>query len=236
MSGAWAALTAPSAQKLYRARSEQIQEINFQVETATLEWLPQETIAYSGAKGRLNLSADVDPGGRFMGWEVLALGEGPEFSQGSVISAINITRSGDLVFWERREIAVPAKERFLKSPLGWATRPVAGLFWALGRASSNADTAKIDLAKEDTAKNDIAKVDTAKEEKAKLEKVAELARRKTFSGDGLFGITVRDDGLLLARYLGPSAEMARERLDAVRSLTREAWGGAVPYSPRIWTT
>ena len=48
---AWAQLTSPGAAKWYRAAGPAYQQLELKVGAgATLEWLPQETIVYCGAK------------------------------------------------------------------------------------------------------------------------------------------------------------------------------------------
>ena len=39
-----------------------------------LEWLPQENILFAGTHARLSTQVDLDPGARFIGWEIQALG------------------------------------------------------------------------------------------------------------------------------------------------------------------
>lgn len=76
--GAKALLTTPGAAKLYRAREDQfpqIQTVDIQLDKETsLEWLPQETLVFPGANGRLRLSVEVDRHATFIGWEVLCYG------------------------------------------------------------------------------------------------------------------------------------------------------------------
>ena len=74
--GAHAQLTTPGAGKWYRSGgAEASQTINFSLaEGATLEWLPQETIFFDGARARLETRVLLAADSRFIGWDILCLG------------------------------------------------------------------------------------------------------------------------------------------------------------------
>ncbi|KAF1855369.1 hypothetical protein Lal_00004281 [Lupinus albus] len=79
--GAWAQLTSPGAAKWYRARSPAFQTLALRVEAgATLEWLPQETIVFSGAQAELSTRIDLAADARLFYWDVVALGRPPPAS------------------------------------------------------------------------------------------------------------------------------------------------------------
>jgi urease accessory protein len=205
--GANALLTTPAAQKLYRARDWQTQRVAIKVNGGTLAYLPQETIVFAGAKGRLTLEAEVASDSRFLGWDIISLGGPESLATGSLVKEMEITRNGDLLFKERLSWSLPEDLALLKSPLGLAGRKVAGVFWALGRADSN-EAALLERAAEETLKE---------------------APFSLWSG-----VTVKE-GLLLARRLGSSPEKARAFLEIVWRRVTELWGGRV-YRPRLWAT
>jgi urease accessory protein len=71
-----AVVTTPAATKIYRSTGERVarMEQHLQVQDAALEWLPQETIVFSGACARLATKVQLAAGARFIGWEILCLG------------------------------------------------------------------------------------------------------------------------------------------------------------------
>ncbi len=69
-------LTTPAASKFYRSAGADAAQINcLDVGTdAVLEWLPQETIIYNGARARMRTVVRLASGARFIGWEMICLG------------------------------------------------------------------------------------------------------------------------------------------------------------------
>ena len=75
-SNAHALLTTPAATKFYRSNCQnafQNQTFNLD-ENAILEWLPQETILFEGARLRRLTRVDVSPGARLLAGEMLVFG------------------------------------------------------------------------------------------------------------------------------------------------------------------
>jgi len=73
--GSHALLTTPAATKFYRcesARARQRQILH--IEAATLEWLPQETIFFPGARARSETIVHLSRDSKFIGWELPCLG------------------------------------------------------------------------------------------------------------------------------------------------------------------
>lgn len=71
-----ALITTPAAGKFYRSSGLSAQQtIRLKVDDdATLEWLPQETIVYQGARLSSGVQIDLASKARFIGWEILVLG------------------------------------------------------------------------------------------------------------------------------------------------------------------
>lgn len=69
-------LSTPGAGKWYRSAGDTAtQALRFNVgPRAILEWLPQETILYSGAHALLRTHIDLDEGARYLGWEIICMG------------------------------------------------------------------------------------------------------------------------------------------------------------------
>lgn len=99
-------LTAPAAGKLYRtagSRSEVSQWLTVR-EGAVLEWLPQETIAFSGTRCRLSTFVHLEAGARFIGWEITCLGRpaaGEAFGSGQLDQRFEIWRDADPLYLDR---------------------------------------------------------------------------------------------------------------------------------------
>ncbi|NQD91310.1 urease accessory protein UreD [Pseudomonas sp. CrR25] len=124
--GAWAQLTSPGAAKWYRAATPAYQHLRLRVEGgATLEWLPQESIVYSGAQAELSTCIDLVGDARLCYWDLLTLGRpasGERFAAGHFQSELNIRRDGRLLWHERQRVS--GGDGLLDSPIGLAGRPV----------------------------------------------------------------------------------------------------------------
>ncbi|MBD2838494.1 urease accessory protein UreD [Pseudomonas sp. JM0905a] len=124
--GAWAQLTSPGAAKWYRAASPAFQNVELSIEAgATLEWLPQETIVYSGAHAELTTRIELADGARLFYWDMAALGRpaaGERFAEGHFQAHLDIRRNGTLIWHERQRIE--GSDGLLDSPIGLAGHPV----------------------------------------------------------------------------------------------------------------
>lgn len=112
-SDAQALITTPAAGKFYRSEGgEARQTVNLKVsENASLEWLPQETIVYEGARLNSSMNIDLAEHARFIGWEILALGRpaaGEGFANGAASLNWRISRAGRLVYMERLRLDAEA--------------------------------------------------------------------------------------------------------------------------------
>ncbi len=110
---AQALITTPAAGKFYRSGGGEAQQsINLTIaENASLEWLPQETIVYEGARLNSSMNIDLADHAHFIGWEILALGRpaaGEGFESGSATLNWRISRAGRLVYLERLRLDAEA--------------------------------------------------------------------------------------------------------------------------------
>lgn len=135
---AHALLTTPGAGKWYRsAGAWASQRLEFQVASgALLEWLPQETLLFDGARARLHAEVRLQEGARYIGWEVLCLGRtgsGERFEHGEcrLDSSIYL---GPVLRWLERGGFV-GDDPLLQSPAGLAGFPVCGTMAAVGPVS-----------------------------------------------------------------------------------------------------
>lgn len=105
-SGTHALITTPAAGKFYRssgafARQDQVIKIS---SNAILEWLPQETIIYNGAKSKISTRVELDEGAHFLGWEITCLGlptSSQKFTDGVLRQHFEVWQQGKPVLVER---------------------------------------------------------------------------------------------------------------------------------------
>jgi urease accessory protein len=103
---AHALLTTPAATKLYRSSGKVSRSrTTLQVRAgARLEWLPGETLAFSGARAELSTQVELEGDARFVGWEILGLGRptaGERFSSGRLRQAFEIWRDARPIWIDR---------------------------------------------------------------------------------------------------------------------------------------
>ena len=103
--GATALATTQAAEKVYRAaQASGPGPIGVAVrvaEGATLDWLPQETILFEGARLKRRTVAEVEPGGALLASEMVVLGRaatGERFTRGLLLDSWSIRRTGRLVW------------------------------------------------------------------------------------------------------------------------------------------
>jgi urease accessory protein len=103
--GASAVATTQAAEKVYRAAPGSGHcSIDVSVrlaEGATLDWLPQETIVFQGARLRRRTVADVEPGAALLACEMVVLGRaasGERFVSGLLLDSWSVRRRGRLVW------------------------------------------------------------------------------------------------------------------------------------------
>jgi len=135
--GAHALLTTPAAGKLYRsdgANAQLTQELKV-ADGAWLEWLPQETIAFDGARVTSETRVTLTGTAGFIGWEILCLGRPAAdeiYAHGEFMQRFEIWRDGAPLWWERNALAGGAP--VLNAPWGLAGRSVVATLVAVGRA------------------------------------------------------------------------------------------------------
>jgi urease accessory protein len=119
--GAGATATTQAAEKVYRASANAedcVIDIALAVGAgATLDWLPQETILFDGARLRRRTAVDVAAGGRLLACEMVVLGRiasGERFTSGRLLDSWRVRRDGRLVWADglRLDGAPPAAAGF----------------------------------------------------------------------------------------------------------------------------
>jgi urease accessory protein len=139
---AQALLTTPGAGKWYRSAGALAElETNIKVGAGgTAEWLPQESIVFSGAQARMRTTVELEEGARFLGVETLCFGRrasGEHFERGELRLATDIRLGGKLLWCERG--CIEGGSPLLHSPIGLAGFTVCSTVLAAG-ADVNAET------------------------------------------------------------------------------------------------
>jgi urease accessory protein len=209
--GAHALVTTPGATRFYRsAGATAMQTLRVAAAAASrLEWLPLETIAYSGCVATNALSFELAPGAEMIGWDVTALGlpesERP-FEAGRFTQSIELPGR-----WLERGSIAASDDRLLDSPLGWAGRRVLATMWfATGDSlAAQRSDALLDAARSTATAHPLA---TAT------------------------GATSPQPGVVVVRALAARVEPAMDLLQRIWRMWRPlAWDlGAT--APRVWST
>jgi urease accessory protein len=103
--GASAVATTQAAEKIYRAAKgggHCAIDVAVRVsESAALDWLPQETIVFEGARLKRRTVAEVEPGGSLLACEMVVLGRaasGETFTKGLLLDSWSVRRAARLVW------------------------------------------------------------------------------------------------------------------------------------------
>jgi len=126
---ACALVTTPGAGKWYRsAGAWATQRVVIDANDAsTVEWLPQETIVYDGARADIGWEARLSGDARLIAWDIVCLGRtgsGERFEQGRLRSSARLSRDGRLAWTERGNIEPGSV--VAASPAGLLGHPVFG--------------------------------------------------------------------------------------------------------------
>jgi len=209
--GAHALVTTPGATRFYRsAGATATQALRVVAGAASrFEWLPLETIAYSGCVASNALRFELAPDAEMIGWDVTALGL-PEsdrpFDAGRFTQSIELPGR-----WLERGAVAAGDDRLLDSPLGWAGRRVLATMWFASGDSL------------DPARSD-ALLDAARAAAAAHPLAATT------------GATSPQQGVIVVRALAARVEPAMELLQRIwRAWRPLAWGVAAT-PPRVWST
>lgn len=206
-----AVITTPGAARFYRSSGESaVQRVGATLARgARLEWLPLETLTYSGCEGENTMRFELVEGAEMIGWDLLALGlpaADQPFVRGRYRQNVEIPGR-----WLERGTIAADDATLLDSPLGLAGHTVMGTLWF---ASGSAMPA---------ARRD-----------ALLE-----AARAACEGHALArsaGATAPNDAVLLLRALAPRVEPLMDLFKTVRNRWRTLGWELAPVQPRIWRT
>jgi len=127
--GAHALVTTPGATRFYRSEGARaVQTIRARAASgARLEWLPLETLVYSGARADNRMSFELAPGAEMFGWDCVALGlpaaDAP-FVAGDYRHDFAVGPR-----WLERGRTSAADAALLDGPCGWAGHRALGTLW-----------------------------------------------------------------------------------------------------------
>lgn len=210
--GAKLAAMAQAAEKLYRSaaadsETEVIQELSA-ASGAWLEWLPQETILFNGARLARRTSINLDPEAEALIGDMLVYGRvarGERFEQGSLFDLWELRRAGRLVWTERQGIDGDIAA-LLAAPAGFdgAVAQASLIFARPGFAAETGCTETL----------------------AGLRTILE-------HHPGLRGGATRLDGFILLRLLGRDPLLLRRAFAEVWRYCRHQAGWA-DTMPRLW--
>jgi len=138
--GADAAVTTPSAERVYRALAGSATELNVTLEVesgARLAWLPQETILYDGARLQRRLNVDIAQDARLLMIEMLVLGRaahGEAIASGAVRDQWRVRRAGRLVLAENLSLEGEIADALARPAVGDGARVLATALYVAGDA------------------------------------------------------------------------------------------------------
>lgn len=210
-SGAKALITTPGAQKWYRSAGKLASAMTrlSVAEDAALEWLPQETMVFDGARARQTLEVSLAVNARFFGWEMLCLGRttrGERFNVGQFRQRIELVRSETNAPLWRESMMLNGDDALLASPLGMRGYPVLGTAWMIYPPSAHDSAALLD---------DV---------------------REALGEQALAAASLPEAGLIVVKLLGDAPETVRNLLIAVWRKMRLQIIGRTAVVPRIWST
>ncbi len=106
--GAHTLITTPGATKFYKTWEGQrslFKQCLTVADGGSLEYLPQENIYFKGTKTRLDTEINLEKGGRFVFWDLSAVGTADEpegrFKGSEFLNGVSVRRGGRLIFCEK---------------------------------------------------------------------------------------------------------------------------------------
>lgn len=215
--GAHALITTPAAGKFYRSAgplARQIHQLRV-APGAVLEWLPQESILYNGARLHAQTRIDLQGDAAFLGGEILCLGRpaaGEMFTAGECRQTLELCRDGLALYREAGRYV--GGEPLLNAAWGLQGQPVIASVLSAPPPTRLAEVGP-------------GLVDAIR------------AGWNALAAPALPGEQVAVtalDGVLICRYLGPSTARARRWLTLAWSLLRPGLFNRPACPSRFWNT
>ena len=217
---AHALLTTPGANRFYRARSDnslgeskQRQQMTLTLEEkAVLENFPLETLVYNGADAVSTLDIHLSRQSSYFGWDIVCLGlpsSGEPFTGGSFTQVNRLHLDQQLSYHDR--IHLTADNGLLQHIAGLGGNGVFGSFVIAAAAL----------------------FDDNRRRQTLVDKVRDCLERHRAQQH----VSISDlNGILVARYLGCSAEQCRRLFIRIWRLARPLCLDKAVSEPRIWLT
>jgi len=206
---AHALLTTPAATKFYRGngfQAQQIQNINVAADCYA-EWLPQETIFFSGCEANTKTTVQLQGNAKFIGWEIVCLGRPAcheEFESGYCRQAVEVWRDNKPLVIERS--LLQGGDEILSAVWGMQNFVVMG---AMIVTDAN---------------------------KTVLNKVRENIASQKLDDSKIRMSSTLMNGVLICRVLANQAEAARESFIEIWKTLRPDILQREAVAPRIWYT
>lgn len=208
--GAHALITTPSAGKVYstdNASEPQFQKVALEVKgDGCLEWLPQETLIFDGANARLLLDAKIDIDSKLAVWDVVCFGR--PASQLAFLTGSAL-----------QHIRIEQAGKPLLIERNWI------------EAGSKLQRSLWGMAGCDTLGTFIITLEAPRQTRQQWQDQLNDA----FGVGHQFAITQKG-GLMIARYLGPSASVCRQGFESLWQIIRPIFNNRPACAPRIWAT
>ncbi len=141
-----ALITTPGATKLYRSASLRSRLVHDVVarDGGVFEWLPQETIVFSGALAESSTRVQLDSTSQFVGWDITCFGhDNAGLDRGRLTQSWELTRDGRCLWRERADYE--GGTAVLSAPWGLAGRTVVGTLIATGAGAAEVDALRAAL-------------------------------------------------------------------------------------------
>lgn len=201
-----ALLTTATATKIYRSTSaESLQTIQIEIgEGASLEWFPQETIAFARSQYRQTTRIELASAATVTMWEIVRFGRtasGEKFNGGTWRSHTEVWREGVPLWIDLQYLE--GNLEMLASPNGLHNYPIAASFVFVGAIVEPELIARI------------------------------RATWEQGNYQGRSGVT-RSLAGLVCRYCGDSSSDARQWFQQVWQLLRVFYKGRTICLPRVW--
>jgi len=206
---AHALITTPAATKFYRGNGYEAKQVqNIEVHAGcNMEWLPQETIFFSGCEAKTKTIINLQGDAQFIGWEIICLGRPASkeiFEQGYCRQIIEVWRDKEPVVIERS--LLQGGDELLDAMWGMQGFTVLGTMIV-------------------TATN-----------KSVLEKVRNNIEEQNQNNTEIKISSTLINEVLICRVLAKQAEAARESFIAIWKTLRIPVMQRAAVAPRIWFT
>jgi urease accessory protein len=211
--GARAVVTSQAAEKIYRSLgADAVVDIVVRVDAGGwLEWLPQETILFDGARLRRRTRIEIAGDARVLAGEILVFGRtahGERFERGFLHDGWRVFRDDRLVWADALRLAGDARGSagsLLDAPAG------------LGGARASAMI-----------------VHAAPDAAGRLDAAREIQDAGLASLPGLRGGATAFNNLLILRWLGDDAYAVRQAFGRFWRAFRASAAGLPPVLPKLW--